>query len=339
MLLFLTASAFTACNQKKSADKADYAYYKEQGEIFHTSFHIKYAYSRSLSDEIMAELNKFDLSLNPFNKNSIISKVNNNEPVELDSFFITVFNKSEEVSKMTDGKFDITCSPLINAWGFGFKNMDNVTPQVLDSLEQFVGYEKIKLENGKIVKTDPRVQLNTSAIAKGYSCDVIADLLKRHGIENYMVEIGGEVAAKGINDKGEYWHIGVDKPMDDSTAMHRELQTILSINDKCVATSGNYRNYYIKDGKKYAHTIDPTTGYPAEQDILGATVIAGDCMTADAYATAFMASGLKKSEEIAKKVPGLLYYFIYTKPDGTTGIAYSEGFEQFFTDKTNVLTP
>ncbi|MDD3788644.1 MAG: FAD:protein FMN transferase, partial [Petrimonas sp.] len=174
MLLFLTASAFTACNQKKSADKADYAYYKEQGEIFHTSFHIKYAYSRSLSDEIMAELNKFDLSLNPFNKNSIISKVNNNEPVELDSFFITVFNKSEEVSKMTDGKFDITCSPLINAWGFGFKNMDNVTPQVLDSLEQFVGYEKIKLENGKIVKTDPRVQLNTSAIAKGYSCDVIA---------------------------------------------------------------------------------------------------------------------------------------------------------------------
>lgn len=339
MLLFLTASAFTACNQKKSADKADYAYYKEQGEIFHTSFHIKYAYSRSLSDEIMAELNKFDLSLNPFNKNSIISKVNNNEPVELDSFFITVFNKSEEVSKMTDGKFDITCSPLINAWGFGFKNMDNVTPQVLDSLEQFVGYEKIKLENGKIVKTDPRVQLNTSAIAKGYSCDVIADLLKRHGIENYMVEIGGEVAAKGINDKGEYWHIGVDKPMDDSTAMHRELQTILSINDKCVATSGNYRNYYIKDGKKYAHTIDPTTGYPAEQDILGATVIADDCMTADAYATAFMASGLKKSEEIAKKVPGLLYYFIYTKPDGTTGIAYSEGFEQFFTDKTNVLTP
>lgn len=339
MLLFLTASAFTACNQKKSADKADYAYYKEQGEIFHTSFHIKYAYSRSLSDEIMAELNKFDLSLNPFNKNSIISKVNNNEPVELDSFFITVFNKSEEVSKMTDGKFDITCSPLINAWGFGFKNMDNVTPQVLDSLEQFVGYEKIKLENGKIVKTDPRVQLNTSAIAKGYSCDVIADLLKRHGIENYMVEIGGEVAAKGINAKGEYWHIGVDKPMDDSTAMHRELQTILSINDKCVATSGNYRNYYIKDGKKYAHTIDPTTGYPAEQDILGATVIADDCMTADAYATAFMASGLKKSEEIAKKVPELLYYFIYTKPDGATGIAYSEGFEQFFTDKTNVLTP
>lgn len=317
----------SACkNDKKKV------YIEDQGEIFHTTFHIKYEYDRSLYNEIMEELEKFDHSLNPFKENSIISDVNNNKPVELDSFFVAVFNKSEEISKITEGRFDITCSPLVNAWGFGFKNMEHVTPQVIDSLEKFVGYTKIRMENGKIIKTDPRVQVNTSAIAKGYSCDVIANLLQRHGIQNYMIEIGGEIAMKGKNDKGECWRIGVDKAIDDSTAMHRELQTILAICDKCVATSGNYRNYYVKDGKKFAHTIDPTTGYPAEQDILGATVLANDCMTADAYATAFMASGLEKSREYAKKVPELEYYVIYRKDDGALGIEFSKGFEKYFVE-------
>jgi thiamine biosynthesis lipoprotein len=193
------------------------------------------------------------------------------------------------------------------------------------------------LENGKIVKKDPRIQLNTSAIAKGYSCDIIADLFKRHGVENYMVEIGGEIAAKGVNDKQECWRIGIDKPMDDSTGMHHELQTILSICNKCLATSGNYRNYYVKNGKKFAHTIDPQTGYPSENEMLSATVLADDCMTADAMATAFMASGLKKSEEMAKKIPGLEYYIIYSAPDGKTKTAFSEGLLEFFADKTEVL--
>lgn len=336
LILFILIFPVIACNSSsKRGNTENYIYYQEQGEIFATSFHIKYAYDRSLYDEIMAELNKFDLSLNPFLDNSIITKVNNNEVVELDSFFIEVFNKSMEVSDISEGKFDITVSPLINAWGFGFKDIDNVTPKMIDSLKEFVGYKKIKLQDGKIVKTDPRVQLNTSAIAKGYSCDVIANVLKSHGVENYMVEIGGEISMKGKNDQGEYWRIGIDKPLDDSTALHRDLQIILSIKDKSVATSGNYRNYYIKDGKKYAHTIDPQTGYPSEQDILGATVIADDCMTADAFATAFMAMGLEKAMVVANKVPGLFYYFIYSLPDGSVQTAYSEGFEQFFADKNS----
>lgn len=330
LLVFLIVISCDNRKKNKSKNTTNYTYIAEQGEIFHTTYHIKYYYNKSLQTEILEVLSRFDMSLNPFNKESIISKVNRNELIEVDSMFIKVFNKSMEVSRNSDGKFDITASPLINAWGFGFKNMENITSQAIDSLKKFVGFNKIVLSGNRIVKTDPRVQLNTSAISKGYSCDLVAYFLDSYGIENYMIEIGGEIVAKGVNDKGECWHIGIDKPVEDYTAAKRELQVILSLCNKSLATSGNYRNYYIKDGKKYAHTIDPKTGYPSQNDMLSATVIANDCMTADAYATAFMASGSEKSKEIAQKEQGLEYYFIYTKPDQTIGITYSKGFEQFF---------
>ncbi len=330
LLLIIPLMMQLSCHS--GGDKKEVTYHQDQGEIFTTGYHIKYAYSRSLKEEIVAELERFDRSLNPFRENSIITKVNRNEPVIPDSFFMEVFNKSMEVSRKTGGKFDITVSPLINAWGFGFQHMDSITPEIIDSLKSFVGYEKITADkNGYIVKTDPRVTLNMSAIAKGYACDVIGHLLESYGVDNYMVEIGGEITARGVNDKGECWRIGVDKPIDDTTGMQHELQVILSLCDKAMATSGNYRNYYIRDGKKYAHTIDPHSGYPSQQDILGASVIADDCMTADAYATAFMAMGIEKSKETAKEVPELDYYFIYEMPDGTLGSVYSDGFEQFFT--------
>ncbi len=325
ILLTLLASC------KSGNTTKEYTYYQNQGEIFATGYHIKYAYHRSLEKEIMTELDRFDLSLNPFKENSIITKINRNEPVKPDTLFMKVFLKSMEVSRKSGGKFDITVSPLINAWGFGFQNMNNITPEIIDSLKKFVGFEKITMnDKGQITKTDPRVTVNMSAIAKGYACDVIGFLLERYEVENYMVEIGGEITARGVNEKGECWRIGVDKPIDDALGMQHELQTILSLCDKSMATSGNYRNYYVKDGKKYAHTIDPQTGYPSQQDILGATVIADDCMTADAYATAFMAMGMKQSIEVAKELPGVHYYFIYENPDSTFGIEYSDGFEQFF---------
>ena len=335
ILLFLFIASFIGCNSNNKTDDA--AYQQESGEIFYTSFHIKYQYHRSVREEIMEALENFDQSLNPFRENSVIYKVNNNIPVTLDSLFVEVFKKSIEVSRKTDGKFDITASPYINAWGFGFKDMDNVTPEKIDSMKPFVGYEKIRIENGMIVKDDPRVQINTSAIAKGYSCDIVADVLEGFGIKNYMVEIGGEITMRGFNEKGNCWRIGIDKPIDDSLAMQRELQIILSICDKAVATSGNYRNYYVKDGKKYAHTIDPQTGYPSEQDILGATVVADDCMTADAYATAFMAMGVESSVKVAKTIPGLHYYFIYVKPNGEVASMFSDEFHQFLVDAMDIL--
>ena len=331
LFLLIPVTLLLSCNA--NGDKKDYTYHQDQGEIFTTGYHIKYAYNRSLKEEIESELEKFDRSLNPFKENSVISKINRNEPVKPDSFFLEVFRKSMDVSRRTGGKFDITISPLINAWGFGFQNMEHVTPQTIDSLKQFVGFEKIAIDSGgNIVKKDPRLTLNTSAIAKGYSCDVIAGLLASYGIENYMVEIGGEIIAKGVNDKGECWRIGVDKPIDDAAGIQHELQVILSLCDKALATSGNYRNYYIREGRKYAHTIDPHTGYPTQLDILGATVIADDCMTADAYATAFMAMGVEKSVEVAKSIPGLHYYFIYTKSDGEVTDMFSDEFHQFIVE-------
>ncbi len=326
LLLFLTGILSCTSGNKKNIE-----YFEDRGEIFTTGYLIKYAFDRSLQKEIMEEFGKFNLSLNPFKENSVITKVNRNEPVELDSFFLNVFHRSQEVSRATGGRFDITVAPLVNAWGFGFENIDSVTPAMIDSLKEFVGYEKIWVDNSGIIrKTDQRVRINTSAIAKGYACDVIGNLLESYGITDYMVEIGGEITARGVNDKGECWRIGIDKPIDDATGMLHNLQEVVRLCNKSMATSGNYRNFYIKGGKKYAHTIDPVSGYPAQLDILGATVIADDCMTADAYATAFMVMGLEQSVETAKNIRGLEYYFIYEKKDGALGIQYSAGLEQFF---------
>ena len=242
---------FISCKDKKQ-------YYEESGTVFHTLYTIKYD----------AELQKFNLSLNPFNPNSIIAKVNNNEAVEVDEWFTEVFNKSMEVSRNSDGVFDITCAPLVNLWGFGFNKKDSVTPTMIDSLKTFVGYQKVHLEGKKIVKDDPRLLLNCSAIAKGYSCDVIARLLEKEGVENYMVLIGGEVVVKGVNQNGVCWRTGINLPEDDPDGIKNNYDEIVQLCKKgAIATSGNYRNFYIKDGKKYAHTINPRTGYPAEQRV------------------------------------------------------------------------
>lgn len=318
---------FTACTSQKQ-------YFVESGSVFHTVYHIKYEASELLTEKIDAEFQKFNLSLNPFNPNSIISKVNQNEPVEADDWFIEVFNRAKEVSDHSDGVFDITCAPLINLWGFGFSKMDSVTPQMIDSIKQFVGYQRVRLDGRKVIKDDPRVLLNCSAIAKGYACDVIARLLEREGIKNYMVEIGGEVAVKGVNQNGNCWRIGINKPEDDSTGIKNDIEEVVQLCKKGgVATSGNYRNYYVKDGKKYAHTIDPRTGYPSEQSILSATIVAQDCITADAYATAFMAMGLEKARQVADNIPDIEYFVIYADENGKHQIEYSEGMLQYLPNR------
>jgi thiamine biosynthesis lipoprotein len=318
---------FTACTKQKQ-------YFEESGSVFHTIYHIKYEGSEILTEKIDAEFQKFNLSLNPFNPNSIISKVNRNEAVEADDWFIEVFNKAKEVSDHSEGIFDITSAPLVNLWGFGFSKMDSVTPQMIDSIKQFVGYQKVRLDGRKVVKDDSRILLNCSAIAKGYASDVIARLLEREGIENYMVEIGGEVTMKGVNQNGKCWRIGINKPEDDSTGIKNDIEEVVQLCKKGgVATSGNYRNYYIKDGKKYAHTIDPRTGYPSEQSILSATIVAEDCITADAYATAFMAMGLEKAREAAKNIPGIEYYVIYSDENGKHQIEYSTGMLQYLPNR------
>jgi thiamine biosynthesis lipoprotein len=305
------------------------AYYLTQGEVFKTTAHIKYKYHRDLEKEIYACLDTFNLSLNPFNKQSIIYKVNHNETVEVDDRFITVFNKAQEISRISNGYYDITCAPLINLWGFGYEKMDALSPKTVDSLMQFVGYQKIRLQDRQVIKADPRVQLNASSIAKGYAVDVIAELFRSYGIDDYMVEIGGEIRTQGKNPSGTLWSIQILKPVDDTTGQIQQQQETVYLNNYSLATSGNYRNFYMKDGKKYAHTINPITGYPAEETILSASVLYPDCMTADAFATAFMVMGINKAPTIADSIPYLDYLFIYSDEKGNLLEKRSRGFEKY----------
>lgn len=300
------------------------------GFVFGTVYKITYQCKDDLKPEIEAELKRFDQSLSPFNDSSVISRVNRNEELVTDSFFQTCFNRSMEISRETEGAFDITVAPLANAWGFGFKKGTFPDSLMIDSLLQFTGYEKVKLENGKVIKQDPRTMLSCSAVAKGYSVDVVAHLLDRKSIKNYMVDIGGEVVVKGKNATGDLWRIGINKPYDDSLAVKQDIQTILNLTDVGMATSGNYRNYYYKDGKKYAHTIDPRTGYPVQHSILSSTVVAEDCMTADALATSFMVMGLEEAEKFCKANPMIDAYFIYSGENGEFKTYYTDGMKRYF---------
>ena len=303
---------------RKNAD-----YQHDSGLVFGTSYNITYQSNDNLKLEIEKALAEVDASLSPFNEKSVITHVNKNEAVTLDDHFITVFRLSSEIYKDTEGAFDITVAPLVNAWGFGFKN--GITPDrhAIDSLMQFVGFDKVKLQDGKIIKTDDRLMLDCSAIAKGYGVDAVARLLKSKGIDNYMVEIGGEIVASGENPKGAPWRIGVSKPDDDSVNVSNEIQGIINISNRAMATSGNYRNFYYKGGKKYAHTIDPKTGCPVQHSILSATVVSDECAKADAYATAFMVMGLDKAKAVLARHKDMMAYFIYSDDKGNNKVWYS----------------
>ena len=302
-------------------NNADYQH--DSGLVFGTSYNITYQSNDNLKPEIEKTLAEVDASLSPFNEKSVITHVNKNEAVTLDDHFITVFRLSSEIYKDTEGAFDITVAPLVNAWGFGFKN--GITPDrhAIDSLMQFVGFDKVKLQDGKIIKTDDRLMLDCSAIAKGYGVDAVARLLKSKGIDNYMVEIGGEIVASGENPKGAPWRIGVSKPDDDSVSVSNEIQGIINISNRAMATSGNYRNFYYKGGKKYAHTIDPKTGCPVQHSILSATVVSDECAKADAYATAFMVMGLDKAKAVLARHKDMMAYFIYSDDKGNNKVWYS----------------
>ena len=301
----------------------------DEGFVFGTVYKITYQSEDNLKEEIETELKKVDYSLSPFNPNSVITRVNHNEKTEVDSFFVHVFHLAKKISDETHGAFDITVAPLVNAWGFGFKKSTGVDSLIVDSLRPMIGYQKIDLQNNRIIKKDPRIMLDCSAIAKGFGVDAVARLLERKGIKNYMVDIGGEVVVKGKNPSKGLWRIGINKPVDDSLAVNQDLQTILEITDLGLATSGNYRNYYYKDGKKYAHTIDPRTGYPVQHNILSSTVIAKDCMTADALATAFMVMGLEEAEAFCKANPEIDAYFIYSGENGEFKTFYTEGMKKY----------
>ncbi|WP_028896607.1 FAD:protein FMN transferase [Prevotella sp. HUN102] len=303
-------------------------YQHNEGTVFGTYYQITYQSDKDLHEEILAELQKVDNSLSTFNKESVISKINSNRNTKLDEMFVEVFDRGKQISEDTDGAFDMTVAPLVNLWGFGFKTDTMPTKAKVDSIRKFVGYEKVSLVGKAIRKTDPRVMIDCSAIAKGYGTDVVARFLRARDVRNFMVNIGGEMVVSGNSEKRVPWNIGIEKPVDDSVTVSNDCQTILNLTDKAMATSGNYRNFYYKDGRKYAHTIDPKTGYPVQHSLLSATVIAKDCATADAYATSFMVMGMEKAKALLEKHPDLMVYFIYSDDKGNLKEWYSPSLEK-----------
>ena len=322
LLLLGLILIFQACTTSTSK------YIANNGTIYGTYYSIKYESPKGedLQPAIDEELQRLSRIFSHYDKEATISKVNNNIPVELEQEFTTCFLKAEEIAQITHGAFDITAGPLISAWGFGPEDRQKMTDEKVDSLKQICGYETIRFENGRIIKDNPHMTINMSAIAKGYTCDLIGEFLQKKGCLNYMVDIGGEVVAKGVNDKHKVWTIGIREPIENP--FENELSAALMLNNRAMATSGNYLNFYEEDGKKYAHTIDPISGYPVQHSLLSASVVANDCMTADAFATAFMVLGKDAGIEIARLVPGMEIYFIYADENGENQVYMSEGFEE-----------
>lgn len=313
-LIFIAASALILFYKPEPI-------YKEiNGEAQGTFYNIKYldVRRRNLQPKIDQQLHKFDLSLSSYNTNSTISKINRNEKnVKLDKLFKTVFNKSEEIYHISDGAFDITVGTLANAWGFGTTERVEVDSSYIDSILNFVGMDKVSIVGNYLVKEDSSILLNVNAIAQGYSVDVICNFLERKGVTDYLVEIGGELKAKGVNKQDVPWKIGIDKPIDNNMEPGKNLQAIIELNNSSLATSGNYRKFYEENGVKYAHSINPKTGYPELSRLLSVTVLTKECITADGLATAFMVMGLEKTILFLSDHKGLDAYLVYSDDNGS----------------------
>jgi FAD:protein FMN transferase len=302
---------------------------KFQGRAQGTYYEITYydKAGRNLQPAIDSLLDAFNFSLSTYEPNSIISRINRDEAdVEVDEWFRTVFLKSMEVAEKTGGSFDFSVGPLVNAWGFGFTDRMQVNPQVIDSLLKLVGYKNFELQGNQIAKKIYGSKIDFNAIAKGYGVDVAGEFLQSKGVKVFLVDIGGEVLARGHKPDGSLWKIGVEKPAGD-TDSPRELKAIIALENRAIATSGNYRRYYEEDGVRYSHTIDPFTGYPVRHTLLSASVLASDCMTADAYATAFMVKGVEATIDFLKSNPGLEAYLIYSADNGEIQTWASDGFQ------------
>lgn len=310
-------------------------YYYNEGLVFGTYYNIRYEATHDMEQEIKEQLAQMDASLSIYNKNSIISRVNRNEDVEVDSLFEVMFRTAEQVTNLSHGAFDITCGPLVNEWGFGTKEKGHTpTQHQIDSILKFVGFKYVTLdeEHNRIAKMDTRIQLDASAIAKGYGCDVVANYLASQGCENYLVDIGGEIVCKGHSDKGTKWRLGITKPIDDPTGEVEEIEDIIEVNNICIASSGNYRRFYYDDGgERRSHTVDPRTGYPVNHSLLSATVIAKSGILADALATACMVLGEEKALEMIEGLDDVSCHLIIADGDGTR-ITISSGWMEDVTE-------
>jgi thiamine biosynthesis lipoprotein len=303
--------------------------YKINGLAQGTYYAISYfsANNEDLQPAVDSLFKEFDRSVSAYQPNSILSRFNNNDSTVLsDAIYETVFKESMEVSAKTDGAFDVTVGPVVNAWGFGLSKRSNVDKAVIDSLLPLVGYHKIQLVNGKLRKEDQRIRVDFNAIAQGYTSDWLAIFFESKGIQNYLIDVGGEVLGRGSKPDGRLWSVGIELPARNAED-ERKIQAIISLKDLAISTSGSYRKYYVENGIRYSHTIDPVSGYPVKHNLLSVSVLAKDCMTADAFATAFMVMGLDKSKEFLSKNRELEAYFISDDQKGGFSVYATPGFE------------
>ena len=287
--------------------------------------------NRNFQKEIDSIFHAIDMSVNLWVESSVISKVNRNEEVTLDSIFIDNFNIAHEAAKLSNGYFDPTISPIVTAWGFSYKHGDSITPQLIDSLKQLVDYRKIRIEDGKVVKENPDMQLDFNAIAQGYTSDLIASFLGSRGIKNYLVDTGGEIMAKGTKPNGRPWIVGIEKPADKWDS-EQVVQTRIALRDKGLVTSGSTRKYVERNGKRYSHCIDPNTGYPVDHQVLSVTVLAENSVWADALASICMVMGMEKSLPIIEGMDGVEAYYIFANDNNELETFATEEFQKLIVE-------
>lgn len=320
-LVILALLALASCdNQPKKiilkglAQGSYYAitYYDEQG--------------RNFQREVDSIFRAVDRSVNLWVDSSVICKVNRNEEVELDSIFVDNFRIAQEAARLSGGYFDPTISPIVAAWGFSAKTGDSITPQLIDSLKQLVDYRKVRIENGKVVKENPAMQLDFNAIAQGYTSDMIASFLESRGISNYLVDTGGEIMARGAKPDGKPWIVGIEKPAENWDS-EQVVQTRIALRNKGLVTSGSTRKYVERNGKRYSHCINPKTGYPVEHQLLSATILADNSVWADALASICMVMGMERSLETIEAMDGVEAYYIFVNAEGELETFATEGFD------------
>jgi thiamine biosynthesis lipoprotein len=323
ILVFIALIIFPSC--KPEAKKMMFT-----GETQGTYYAITYfdARGRDFQPVVDSLLRAFDLSVSMWVPESVISRINKGDPTALpDEWFKDIYLKALTVSEKTGGSFDFTIGPLVNAWGFGFKNKILLDSAKVDSLKGLVDYRTVRLEEGRIVKEKPDIQFDFNAIAQGYAVDLLGEFLQNRGIEDFLVDIGGEVLGKGAKPDGSAWIVGIENPAADSLS-ERSINTMVRLSNMAVSTSGSYRKYRIENGQRYSHTIDPFTGYPVKHNLLSVTVLADNCAIADAYATSFMVMGFEKAKDFIARNPGLEAFFIVATGEETYDTYATEGFEK-----------
>lgn len=315
----------------------DAPYQTLNGTIQGTTYHIVYQSYEFLAKEVDSIFNEIDNSFSIYNEKSLLYKANHNEDVLLNKYFIDVFQAAYEISETSNGKYDISVGPLVKLYGFGKENkVENITDSMVDSILKFVGYKKVKIVNNKLVKEDPRIELDMNSIAQGYTCDIIGDFFERRGIRNYLIEVGGEILVNGNNELGNTWRIAIEKPIENTDNADRKIELIIGVkNQKMgIATSGNYRKYYFEKGVKFTHSLNSYTGKPIRDSLLSVTILAQDGITADGYATACMVSGFEGAKNIISQ-KGFEAFLIYLDAQGKYKFYFTSGFKKYIIEQEN----